>query len=279
DPRQRSVAVGVWVSAFSAGGAVGPLLGGALLERFWWGSVFLLPLPVMALLLALGPRVLPESRAPRARRLDPGSAALSLAAVLAVVYGFKAAAQDGPGPRPALAVLAGLAVGALFVRRQLTLADPMLDLRLFRLPAFRAGLATYLLGLFVVFGYFLYIPQYVQLVLGLSPLRAGLVTVPAMLAFVAGSQLAPRLARRVPPAGLLGGGLALAAAALAALALAGGPPAPALLVAVGVVTSLGTVPALTLTQELIVGSAPPERAGAASGIAETGAELGGALGI
>ena len=279
DPRQRSVAIGVWVSAFSAGGAVGPLLGGVLLEYFWWGSVFLLALPVMALLLLLGPRVLPEFRDPRAGRLDLAGAALSLAAVLAVIYGLKEAAQDGLSPRPALAVLAGLAAGALFVRRQLTLAEPMLDLRLFRRPAFSAGLATYLLGIFVVFGYFLYIPQYLQLVLGLSPLRAGLVTAPAMLAFVAGAQLVPRLARRVRPAALLGGGLALAALALAALAGTSGPPGLALLVAVGVVTSLGTVPAFTVTQELIVGSAPPERAGAASGIAETGAELGGALGI
>src|SRR5262245_3934216 len=109
DPRQRSLAVGVWVSAFSAGGAVGPLLGGVLLERFWWGSVFLLALPVMALLLVLGPRVLPESRAPAAGRLDLLSAALSLAAVLAVIYGLKEAAQDGFGPLPAAAVLAGLA--------------------------------------------------------------------------------------------------------------------------------------------------------------------------
>jgi DHA2 family multidrug resistance protein-like MFS transporter len=279
DPRQRAVAVGVWVSAFSAGGAVGPLLGGALLERFWWGSVFLLALPVMALLLALGPRVLPESRDPAAGRLDLPSAALSLAAVLAVIYGLKEVAQDGLGPRPAVAVLAGLAFGAVFGRRQLTLADPMIDLRLFRRPAFSAALATYLLGIFVVFGYFLFIPQYLQLVLGLSPLRAGLVTVPPMGAFIVGSQLAPRLARRVRPASLMGAGLALAALALTALASDGGPPDVALLVAVGVVTSLGTAPVFTLTQELIVGSAPPERAGAAAAIAETGAELGGALGI
>jgi DHA2 family multidrug resistance protein-like MFS transporter len=279
DPRQRSVAIGVWISAFSAGGAVGPLLGGILLEYFWWGSVFLLALPVMALLLALGPRVLPESRDPAAGRLDLPSAALSLAAVLAVIYGLKAIAQDGPGALPALAILAGLAAGALFVRRQLTLVDPMLDLRLFRAPAFSAALATYLLGIFVVFGYFLFIPQYLQLVVGLSPLRAGLVSLPSMGAFIAGAQLAPRLARRVRPGSLMGAGLALAALALAGLALAGGPPSLALLVAVGVATSLGTAPVFTMANELIVGSAPPERAGAASGIAETGAELGGALGI
>jgi DHA2 family multidrug resistance protein-like MFS transporter len=223
--------------------------------------------------------VLPESRDPAAGRLDLPSAALSLAAVLAVIYGLKEVAQDGLGLRPVVAVLAGLVVGALFGRRQLTLADPMIDLRLFRTPAFSAALATYLLGIFVVFGYFLFIPQYLQLVLGLSPLRAGLVTVPSMCAFIVGSQLAPRLARRVRPAFLMGAGLALTALALTALAADGGSPDVALLVAVGVVTSLGTSPVFTLTQELIVGSAPPERAGAASAVAETGAELGGALGI
>ncbi len=279
DPRQRSVAIGVWISAFSAGGAIGPVLGGILLEYFWWGSVFLLALPVMALLLALGPRVLPEFRDPAAGRLDLRSAAMSLAAVLAVIYGLKEIAQDGFGSLPALSILAGLAVGAMFLRRQLTLVDPMIDLRLFRIPSFSASLATYMLGVFVVFGYFLFIPQYLQLVLGLSPLQAGLVTVPSMGAFIVGSQLAPRLVRRVRPAFLIGAGLALAALSLTVLALVGGPPGIAMLVTVGVVTSLGTAPVFTLTNELIVGSAPLERAGAASGIAETGAELGGALGI
>ncbi|MBI3971319.1 MAG: MFS transporter [Chloroflexi bacterium] len=227
-----------------------------------------------AVLLVLG-----VFRDPQAGRLDLVSAALSLAAVLAVIYGLKESAQDGFGSLPALSILAGLTVGALFVRRQLTLVDPMIDLRLFRISSFSASLATYMLGVFVVFGYFLFIPQYLQLVLGLSPLQAGLVTVPSMLAFIVGSQLAPRIVRRVRPAFLMGAGLALAALSLTVLAFVGGPPSIAVLVTVGVVTSLGTAPVFTLTNELIVGSAPPERAGAASGIAETGAELGGALGI
>src|SRR3972149_6200206 len=101
DPRQRSVAIGVWITSFSAGSAIGPVLGGVLLEYFWWGSVFLLALPVMALLLVLGPRVLPEFRNPEATRLDLPSAGLSLAAVLAVIFGLKQSVQDGFGPLPA----------------------------------------------------------------------------------------------------------------------------------------------------------------------------------
>src|SRR5688500_7099676 len=135
DDQQRTFAIGVWITAYSLGGAVGPLLGGLLLEFFWWGSVFLLAVPVMALLLVLGPVLLPEFRDPEAGRLDLFSAALSLVAVLAVIYGLKQFAQDGAGWLPALSVAAGLAVGIAFVRRQRTLADPLIDLQLFRAPA------------------------------------------------------------------------------------------------------------------------------------------------
>jgi MFS transporter, DHA2 family, multidrug resistance protein len=174
DPRQRQVAIGIWITSFSVGGAIGPVLGGVLLERFWWGSVFLLALPVMALLLVLGPLVLPEYRAPDAGRLDLVSAAMSLLAVLALVFGLKRVAQDGIGPVAVAAVLVGLVVGVAFARRQLRLADPMIDLRLFRNRAFNASLATNLLGIFIVVGYFLFVAQYLQLVLGLSPLQAGI---------------------------------------------------------------------------------------------------------
>jgi DHA2 family multidrug resistance protein-like MFS transporter len=119
DTKQRSTAIGMWVAAYSAGGAVGPILGGILLEFFWWGSVFLLGVPVMLLLLVLGPRTLPEYRDPNARRLDIQSAAMSLIAILSVVYGLKEMAQDGFGPRPVVAIVLGVVVGALFVRRQL----------------------------------------------------------------------------------------------------------------------------------------------------------------
>ena len=144
-----------------------------LLEHYWWGSVFLLAVPVMALLLALGPRVLPEYRDPGAGRLDLISAAMSLVAVLAVVFGLKLTAQDGFDGLAGAAVLVGVGVGLLFARRQLTLADPMIDLRLFRSTAFNASLATNLVGIFIAVGYFLFVAQYLQLVLGLSPLEAG----------------------------------------------------------------------------------------------------------
>jgi MFS transporter, DHA2 family, multidrug resistance protein len=281
DPGQRAKAIGVWIASFSAGGAIGPVLGGVLLERFWWGSVFLLALPVMALLLVLGPRVLPEYRDPQAGRLDLPSAAMSLVAVLAVVFGLKQVAQDGPGPLAVLAVLVGLATGVGFARRQLTLADPMIDLGLFRTTVFNASLATNFLGIFIVVGYFLFVAQYLQLVLGLSPLQAGLWSLPSAVGFIVGSNLGPRILRRVRPAWVIGGGLGLAAVGLGALTQVGGSTSAdlAILVGASLLVSLGLAPVFGLTTDLIVSSAPPERAGAASGISETGAELGGALGI
>ena len=281
DPRQRTTAIGIWITSFSAGGAIGPVLGGVLLERFWWGSVFLLALPVMALLLVLGPRVLPEYRDPAAGRLDLVSAFMSLVAVLAVVFGLKQIAQDGIGPLAAAAVLVGLVVGVLFVRRQLTLADPMIDLRLFRSQAFNASLATNLLGIFIVVGYFLFVAQYLQLVLGLSPLEAGLWSLPSAGGFIVGSNLAPRILRRVRPAYVIGAGLGMAAIGLGVLTQVGGSPNAdlAILAGASLLVSLGLAPVFTATTDLVVSSAPPERAGAASGISETGAELGGALGI
>jgi DHA2 family multidrug resistance protein-like MFS transporter len=279
DPRQRSVAIGVWISAFSAGGTIGPVLGGVLLEYFWWGSVFLLPLPVMALLLALGPRVLPEFRNPEAGRLDLRSAAMSLAAVLAIVYGLKQIAQDGLSVLPAVSILAGMAAGFLFLRRQRRLADPLIDLCLFRIPAFNVSLATNVLAIFIAVGYFLFVAQYLQLVLGLSPLQAGLSSLPSAMGFVVGSNLAPRFVHRFRPAFVLGGALPLAAIGLAALTQVGGSIGLVLVVTASVLISLALAPVFSLTTELIVGSAPPERAGSASGISETGAEMGGALGI
>ncbi len=279
DPRQRSIAIGVWISSFSAGSAIGPLLGGALLEHFWWGSVFLLPLPVMALLLLLGPRLLPEYRNPEAGRLDLLSAGMSLVAVLAVIYGIKQTAQDGIGPVPALSVVVGLAIGLLFLRRQARLPDPLIDLRLFRMPALTVSLATNVLAVFIAVGYFLFIAQYLQLVLGLSPLQAGLWSLPSAAGFVVGSNLAPRFVYRFRPATVLSTCLALAAIALAMLTRVEGSIGLPIVATASVLISLALSPVLTLTTELIVGSAPPERAGAASGISETGAELGGALGI
>jgi DHA2 family multidrug resistance protein-like MFS transporter len=279
DPNQRTVAIGVWITSYSAGAAIGPPLGGLLLQHFWWGSVFLIGVPVMVLLLVLGPFLLPEFRDPGAPRIDLPSAGLSLAAVLLVIYGLKQTAQDGPGFRPALFVAAGLAAGGVFLRRQGRLTDPLIDLRLLRMRTFAASLATYMLATFVAFGSFFFVAQYLQLVLGMGALEAGLWTMPFALAFIAGSMLTPKLARRIGPGHLMAAGLALAAVGFGLLTQVAGATGPLLLVSAMVIYSLGLAPAFTLSNDIILGAAPPERAGAAAGISETSSELGGALGI
>ncbi|HEX6653974.1 MAG TPA: MFS transporter [Thermoleophilaceae bacterium] len=279
DPQERTRAIGLWALSLSAGGAIGPLLGGAMLQAFWWGSVFLLAVPVMLLLLAVGPRLLPEHRDRDARPLDLASAALSLVAILALIYGIKQLATGGWGGAALVPIGTGLAVGALFVRRQLTLSDPLLDLRLFRAPEFDVSLASNLAGFLVVFGAGLFMTQYLQLVLGMEPLEAGLWMLPLFTGFMLGSVVTPSLARSAPPRRVVAGGMALAAAGLAVMAQVDGSGGLALLVGGSVVMSLGLSPVFTLATDMIVSAAPAERAGAAAAIGETSTELGGALGI
>jgi DHA2 family multidrug resistance protein-like MFS transporter len=279
DDRQRTVAIAVWVTSFSAGAAIGPIAGGLLLEVFWWGSVFLLAVPVMALLLAVGPRLLPEFRDPDAGRLDLLSAAQSLVAVLAVIFGVKRIAEGGLGTTAVASILLGLAVGAVFIRRQRRLEEPLVDLRLFRVPAFSAALGMNTAALLVVFGGEFLIAQYLQLVLGLSPLEAGLWTLPSAAGFIVGSMVAPALVRRVRPGLVVAAGLALAAAGFVLLTRVDGASGLEVVVAGSVLLALGAAPVVTLSTDLVVGAAPPERAGVASGLSETAAELGGALGI
>jgi DHA2 family multidrug resistance protein-like MFS transporter len=279
-PRQRTTAISIWIMSFSVGGAIGPLLGGVMLHYFWWGSVFLLSVPAMALLLIVGPILLPEYRDPNAARPDLISAALSLAAVLTMIYGLKRTAQDGPSITAIASMIIGIVIGVVFLRRQYKLADPLIDLRLFRIPAFRASLVIYGGCVLVSYGGFLFLPQYLQLVVGLSPLRGGFWTLPWAIGFVIGSLATPAVARRLRPALLMSWGLVLSAIGYFMLARVG--VASDQLPLFGFATfimSLGAAPLFTLTNDVILGSAPPERAGAASGISETCAELGGALGI
>jgi DHA2 family multidrug resistance protein-like MFS transporter len=221
DSHQRAVAIGVIIASVSGGTAIGPLVGGWLLEHFWWGSAFLLATPVMAVLLVAGPLLLPEHRDLRAGRLDLAGAALALIAVLPVVYGLKQIAADGFSATAVAAVAVGLATGVLFVRRQRRLPDPLIDLRLFADRAFSTAAATLAFGIFVLWGSNYAIAQYLQLVAGLSPLTAGLWTAPSAVGVIAGSLLAPRIARRVPAPVVIGVGLIVSAIGYVVLATVG----------------------------------------------------------
>ena len=280
-PRQRAVAIGVWMACFMSGAALGPLVGGLLLAHFWWGSVFLLAVPVMVPLLLVGPVLLPEYRSPDAGRLDPGSVALSLTAVIPLAYGLTMLAQYGWRPLsvavpPVAALAVSAAAGAVFVRRQRRLAEPLLDMRLLANRTFAAAMGAMTLNTMLTGAVMLLVTQYFQLVDQLSPVRAGLCMLPAAVSMTVSSLSAPRLARRTRPAYLITAGLVVAIAGLLVIAAAQG----AALVAVGwAMVTFGSGPVVTLSVSLILGAAPPARAGAAAALNETSSQLGFALGI
>jgi MFS transporter, DHA2 family, multidrug resistance protein len=278
DARQRSLAIGVWASCFMAGAALGPVVGGVLLEHFWWGSVFLMGVPVIALTLLLAPVLLPESRSAAAGRLEPVSVLLSLAALLPVIYGLKELAKGAAPLVPGTALVAGLGFGALFVARQRRLPAPLLDLSLFGRRAFSGALVMLLAGMAVTGGLYLVISQYLQLVADLPPLDAGLWLVPGALAVVLSSLASPVLARRFRPGLVVAAGLAVSAVGYLVLTFADGAGLTVPMIGF-VIGMLGIGPLNSLGIELVVSSAPAERAGGASATAETGGELGHALGI
>src|SRR5262249_11618144 len=194
------------------GAVFGPIVGGFMLSMFWWGSVFLLAVPVMAVLMIAGPALLPEYRNPAAGRLDLFSVALSLAAIIPFIYGIKELARNGWKAGPVVAVVAGLVFGALFVRRQRRLADPLLDPSLFRVGVLRSALVLSLVVGSIQGGSLLLINMYLQMVVGMSPLRTGLWLVPTSLAMVFTIMLSAGLARKFRPAYLMAIGMLTSAA-------------------------------------------------------------------
>jgi len=279
DAAQRSLAIGLWTTTFSVGGLLGPLAGGWLVEHFGWASVFTMAVPVMLLLLALGPWLLPEFRSPQAARFDLLGAAQSLAATLGLVYGIKHIALDGLDPLALAIIAAAAALGWCFARRQLRLVHPLLDLRLLKRPALAGALAANVVAIFAWMGSLLFTAQYLQWVIGLSPLQAGVWTMPSAAASVAACLAAPAVVRWAPPMHVILSGLWLSVAGLCllgAVPLASGLP---IVVTASMLISAGVAVVLTLGTDLVMASAPPAQAGAASAFSETCTEIGGAFGI
>ncbi|KQR45324.1 MFS transporter [Microbacterium sp. Leaf161] len=275
---QRRLAIAVWASAFSAGSALGPIVGGFLLEHFDWGSVFLIAVPVLIPLLIAAPLLVPESRDPNPGRIDIVSIVLSMAAMIPVVYAIKSLAVDGPSLTAGAWALLGVAMGYLFVRRQLTADVPMLDMGLFRRGSFSGAILVNLLSVVALVGFLYFVSQHLQLVLGLSPMMAGAALVPGMLAMiVAGLSVVP-ISRRVPPHILVPVGLVFSVAGYLLVAFTTSDHGIAPLVIAFVVLGIGIGGAETISNELILSSAPAEKAGAASAVSETAYELGAVLG-
>lgn len=279
DEKQRTTAIGVWIASYSAGGVIGPLIGGVMLEYFWWGSVFLVAVPVMALLLIVAPILLPEYKDANAGKLDFLSAILSLISVLSVIFGLKQMAENGIGWLSISSVVLGIVLGIIFIQRQKKLTHPLIDINLFKRASFSTPLTIYTLTCFVMFGCFVFTFQYLQLVLGYSPFTAGLWSLPSFAGFILGSMLVPTLVQKFRKGYVMAIGLLFAATGFLLLAQVTSTTGIGYMVAANIIFSLGLSPTFTLTTDLIIGAAPPERAGAASAISETGAEFGGALGI
>lgn len=279
DPYQRGRAIAVWASCFMGGTALGPVVGGTLLEFFWWGSVFLLGVPIMVLLLIVAPRVLPEYKDPNAGRIDLVSVLLSLVSILSIIYGLKELARYGFEPLPIAAVLGGLAVGAVFVKRQGTLEHPLLDLKLFRVAAFTAALLILMVSMLGTGGGYLFITGFLQMVEGMSPMEAGLWMVPSAVASILAAQVAPIFARRFQLGTVIGASLLIGMAGYAMLVFVdpvGGLP---LLLVGFVVIFIGVGTFGALGTNMVVGSVPPERGGSAAALSSISGDLGNALGV
>ncbi|WP_106398428.1 MFS transporter [Actinocorallia populi] len=279
DERRRGKAIAIWAACQFTGGALGPVLAGFLLQHFWWGSIFLAAVPAMVLLVLAGPVLLPEFRGDRAGRLDPVSVGSSLAAVLLMVYGVKQLAIEDARAVPAAVLVVGAAIGVLFVRRQLRLETPLLDLRLLRNRPFTAVIVALVFAGIAMAGTGLLVTQYLQDVLGFSPFASAMLFAPMGLGVAAGTMTAPALARRTEPALAIAGGLAVSALGGLLLAAADGEHALPLVMTGITVLALGTGPLFALGTGLVVGSVPPERAGSAASMSETGNYLGGSLGF
>ncbi len=277
--RERTLAITVWMTGFIVGSAIGPLVGGVMLEFFWWGSVFLLGVPVMALLLLMGPFLLPECRDENAGRLDVVSALLCIVALLLVIYGLKDTARDGLNLGALLAVVLGLVVGTVFTRRQRRLPDPMLDLTLFSRRAFTVSIFAMLMAIFALSGAWLMIFQYLQGVAGLSALEAGLVMLPAAILQTAASLVVPSLSRKLKPSVFTSLGLCVSVIGFCVLLLVQGRDGVALMALGTMLLGVGIMPVMIMGTDLVVSSVPPAKAGAAAATSETAAELGMALGI
>ncbi|MFI9081371.1 MFS transporter [Streptomyces sioyaensis] len=279
DAKQRGKAVAIWSAAVTGGIAIGPVLSGVLLEHFWWGAVFLMNAPAMVLLLVCGPLLLPEFKNPAAGRFDLTGSLLSLLAMLPAVYGIKEIARDGLAVLPVLALVAGLLAAAAFVHRQRTARHPMLDLALFRNRGFSVSVLLNLLAMFAIVGCAVFFTQYLQSVRGMSPMEAALWNLLPTLAVGGMAPAATALAQRIDRAGIIAMGFAIAAGGFVWLSwLERGSALWFVLVGSSVYAS-GLVMVMSLGNEMAIGLAPPERAGSASAVLESGTELGGALGM
>ncbi|MGJ9413889.1 MFS transporter [Aeromicrobium sp. CF4.19] len=273
----RRIAIATWAAAFSGGAALGPVLGGWLLEHFWWGSVFLINVPLIAVLIPLALLLVPESRDPRPGPIDPMSIALSMLTMFPIVYAIKHGAKAGLDDVTVAALALGVGSAWMFVRRQQRSDSPMLDIALFRNPVFSGAIVANLLSLMGLTGFLFFGAQLLQLVLGLSPLDSAMVLLPGLVITVVSGFVAVRLVRHFPVRVLVSLSFVASSLGYGLAAFTGEPTVTSVMVAFAIM-GLGIGMAETLTNDLILASVPPHKAGSASAISETAYEVGAVLG-
>ncbi|MFB2584209.1 MFS transporter [Herbiconiux liukaitaii] len=283
DADRRRLAIAIWAAAFAVGSSLGPILGGALLEVFPWGAVFLVAVPILIPLLVFGPFLIPESKDPHPGPLDIPSVVVSFLGMLGIVYAIKTLAHDGFAEAalwmPAAVAGALGVVGVVwFVRRQLRSPHPLLDMRLFAHGPFTASILANFLSIVALISFLFFVSQHLQLVLGLSPLVAGLVLLPGAVVSVVSGLAVVRLARRFRAESLLLVGLLLVAFGFGLAFLMRGDLSVAAIIITFGFLELGIGLSQTLSNDIIVSSVPPAKAGAASAISETAYELGAVIG-
>ncbi|MGW3340225.1 MFS transporter [Streptomyces sp. NPDC001009] len=281
DRRERALAIGIWSAVAAVGAAVGPLLGGFLLEHFWWGSVFLVNIPLMLVSLPVGRMLLPESRGERDGPWDVVGALMAAGGLFGVVLGVKrlGGGEDMTGPLTLVPLVVGAALLFLFVRRQSRRAHPLVDLGMFRRPAFSTSVGCIVLAMLALVGLELIAAQYLQLVLGLSPLQTGLRLLPLTVAAMAAGLAGARVLRLLGPRRMVCAGFCLTAVAVVLLTAMGGHDNTPLLLTGFVLLGFGLETTLFGAYESMLSEAPADRAGGAAAIGETSYQLGAGIGI
>ncbi|NUK63710.1 MFS transporter [Streptomyces lunaelactis] len=281
DRRERAMAIGIWTAVAAVGAATGPVIGGFLVEHFWWGSVFLINIPLMALILPIARWLLPESRGGADGPWDVLGALMAAAGVLGAVLGVKrlGAGESLLDVKTACPLLVGGVLLALFVRRQKRREHPLVDMRMFARATFSTSVGCIVLAMLALVGLELIAVQYLQLVLGLSPLETGLRLLPLTFAAMAAGATGSHTLHRIGPRRMVGWGFVLTAAAVLLLTLMGQHDRPWLLTTGFVLLGFGLQTTLFAAYESMLSEAPPAQAGGAAAIGETSYQLGAGMGI
>lgn len=280
EPKERAKAIGIWAGVSALGLGIGPITGGVLLAHFWWGSIFLVNIPIVIAGLVLGYLYVPDSRDPAAPRLDPVGALLSivgLAVVLAAV--IEAPGRGWTSPEILAGFALGIAVLAGFMVWELRSSHPMLNLDFFRNPRFSAASGAITLTFFALFGMIFVLTQYLQLVLGYSTIKAGAVLLPQAAVIMVAAPLSSMWVERLGSKVVVATGMGLVSVALAGFALLDADSSLGVIIALTMVLGLGMGNVMAPATDSIMGSLPRAKAGVGSAVNDTTRQTGGAVGV